>query len=127
MPRESSASVRVFYPRYARRELVELLRGKLPALAAELPLGRVVLFGSWARGNHTAFSDIDLMVFYADPPRDDAYHVVRRAMEVHGLEPHVYSETQARGARRTLDRMMDGGVVLYPADDSGGPAERGQD
>lgn len=118
MRRESFGSVKVFYPPYTRHDLIELLRGKVPALAAELPLQRVVLFGSWARGNHTAFSDVDLMVIYGDPPRDDAYDAVKRTMEVRGLEAHVYSANQARAVGRTLERMAEGGIVLFPPEGS---------
>lgn len=112
MPSGSSRSVRVFWPRHSREELVALLRQNLPALGAALPLKRVVLFGSWATGRATAFSDIDLLVVYADPPRGDAYMVVQRAISVRGLEPHVYSEAEAQKLAQTLERMTRDGVVL---------------
>lgn len=112
MPSRSSSSVRVFSRPYSREELVALLRRQLPALAAALPVRRVVLFGSWAKGRATAFSDIDLLVVYADPPRDDAYALLRRHLALRGLEPHVYSETEATRLRPTLERMTRDGIVL---------------
>jgi uncharacterized protein len=103
--------VRVFYPA-SREQIVALLRERLPALATVLPLKRAVLFGSWAKGRATAFSDIDLLVVYDGPPRDDAYKTVRRCLDVRGLEPHVYAEAEADGVRATLDRMTREGISL---------------
>jgi len=112
MPRRSSSSVRVFYPRYDREGLIALLNARLPFLTAQIPLRRVVLFGSWAKGKATVFSDIDLLVIYADPPREEAYELVRRRLGIRGLEPHVYSEQQAGSVKDTLERMTRDGVVL---------------
>ena len=92
-----------------------LLREGLPALAAALPLKRVALFGSWATGRATAFSDVDLLVVYAGPPREDAYQAVRRCLKLRGLEPHVYSEQEAQAVRTTLERMTEASLPLFPA------------
>lgn len=78
-----------------------------------LPLKRVVLFGSWAKERATAFSDVDLLVIYADPPRQDAYGLVRRSLNLRGLEPHVYSEQEAELLKTTLERMIKDGVVMF--------------
>ncbi len=112
MPIESSGSVKVFYPPASQAQLVALLRERLPALAARLPLQRAVLFGSWATDRATAFSDVDLLVVYAGPPRDDAYKTVRRCLDLRGLEPHVYTEAEAEKLRPTLDRMIRDGISL---------------
>jgi len=112
MPTGSSGSVWVFYPRYDRKVAIALLKSRLPSLSAQIPLRRVVLFGSWAKGKATVFSDIDLMVIYADPPREDAYQLVRRCLDLPGLEPHVYAEHQAGHLKETVDRMTKDGVVF---------------
>lgn len=112
MHNRSSASVRIFWPRYNREQLIARLRERLPALAAALPLRRVVLFGSWAKGRATAFSDVDLLVVYADPPRPDAFQLVHRSLDLPGLEPHVYSESEAGRLQPVLARMTRDGVVL---------------
>ncbi len=114
MPKVLSGSVKVFYPDYKLPELVKLLRDRLQGLAEVLTLRRVVLFGSWARGKETVFSDIDLMVIYAGLPREDAYGLVKQYMNLRGLEPHVFSEDEVDNLKTTLDRMSKGGVVLYP-------------
>jgi len=63
-------------------------------------------------GRATAFSDIDLLVVYADPPRDDAYALVRRGVPIRGLEAHVYAESEAARLAPTLERMTREGIVL---------------
>ena len=117
MQSRSSSTVRVFSPRFDREQLVALLRERLPRLAAVLPLRRTILFGSWAKKRATAFSDIDLLVIYADPARDDAYKLVWRSIDLRGLEPHVYSESEAIGVQATLDRMTRDGIDLLETPD----------
>lgn len=112
MPMRSSGSVKIFSPPYRRDELVAMLKARLPALSAVMPVERVVLFGSWAQGKATAFSDIDLLVVYAGPPREDAYRLVRRTLALRGLEPHVYTQQEAEQLTPTLERMSRNGVVL---------------
>jgi hypothetical protein len=112
MRKRSSASVRVFYPRFSRETLLATLRERVPALRGKLPLKRVILFGSYASGRHTVGSDIDLLVVYAGPRRDDAYEFIRRTLEIPGLEPHAYTESQYASLATTLDRMTKDGIVL---------------
>lgn len=114
MRRRSLISVRVFFPRFDRAELVCRLTERLEALEAMLPLLRVVLFGSWARGNFTVASDIDLLVVYQGPPREDAFAIVKKTMNIPALEPHVYSEEEYRRLERQIARMTEGGIVLFP-------------
>jgi hypothetical protein len=73
----------------------------------------VVLFGSYARGRQTAFSDVDLLVVYADPPRADAFMVVKDALLLRGAEPHVLSESEFAAAHSTWERMTRDGVDLW--------------
>jgi len=91
-----------------------LLGERSQALAARLPLDEVWLFGSWARGRATAFSDIDVLVIYSDPPREDAYKQVRDTLRLRGLEPHVYSAGQAASLWPTLERMIQDGICVFP-------------
>lgn len=75
---------------------------------------RVVLFGSWATGRHTAASDIDLLVVYGGSPRAGAYGLVRRTLDVRGLEPHVYAESECGNVESVIARMVRDGIVLIP-------------
>lgn len=114
MPRVSSGSVKVFYPDISPSEVVRLVAERLPVLNEKLPLDRVVLFGSYARGNYTAASDIDLLVVYRGRRRSDAFAAVKKVLSLPRLEPHVYSRAEARQLARTIDRMTEGGIVLWP-------------
>ncbi len=64
MEKKSSTSVRVFYPRFNKEEIIHLITKNLGNLKRELPLSLVVLFGSYATGNYTLASDVDLLVVY---------------------------------------------------------------
>ena len=107
--------VRIFYPAFDRAELVRRLGSGIERLDAVLPLVKVVLFGSWARGTHTVASDVDLLVVYRGPARSDAYALVKRVLAVPRLEPHAYSDAEYAMARATVDRMIQGGVTLVEA------------
>lgn len=113
MPNASSRSVKVFWPRYSRAELIALLRHRAATLPGRLPLTRAALFGSWAAARATAFSDVDVLVVYTGPPRSDAYDLVWEALAgVPRLELHLYTEEQARQLAPTLARMTEGAVDL---------------
>jgi uncharacterized protein len=45
-----------------RENILERLRTIKPALQQEFPLHRMALFGSWARNEQTARSDVDILV-----------------------------------------------------------------
>ena len=118
MPTRSSSSVRIFWPAFDRAGLVETLREGVRRLEHELPLLRVVLFGSQATGRATAASDVDLLIVYRGEPRSDAYALVKRAFRVARLEPHLYTEAQCRQAADVVERMTRDGITLFPRDPS---------
>ena len=115
MPQRSSSSVKVFYPPWSREALLVRLRESVAALREVLPLVRVVLFGSYARGRHTVASDIDLLVVYAGAVRGDAYALVRGTLDLRRLEPHVYAEEEYAQIRETLERMVQDSITMYSA------------
>ncbi len=108
------SSVRVFFPKFDRTELLRRLAERMAALDSVLPLLRVVLFGSYAQGNYTVASDVDLLVVYQGQPREDAFAIVKKVLAIPALEPHVYSEDEFETARRHIQRMTEGGIVLFP-------------
>lgn len=120
MRHRSSGSVKVFYPPWNREALLARLREGVTALREVLPLARVVLFGSYARGRQTVASDVDLLVVYTGAVRGDAYALVRRTLDVRRLEPHVYAEEEYAQVRETLERMVQDGVTVYSADCAAG-------
>lgn len=112
MLKRSSGSVKIFYPPFRREELVILLRQRIDALRTRLPLQRVVLFGSYAKNRQTVASDIDLLVVYTGGPRDDAYALVKRTLNIRRLEPHVYSEAEYLRLKDTIDKMVQDGISI---------------
>lgn len=113
MPKKSSSSVRVFYPKFDTKWVVKTLKEHLPELQRLLPVKQVVLFGSYAKGNYTVASDVDVLVIYEGQAREDAYNLVWDAFPIPRLEPHVYSEEEYHQLKSTIDRMKAGGIVIF--------------
>jgi len=113
MQRRSLGSVRIFYPEFDREEILRILSERLGALDAKLPLIRVVLFGSYARGNYTVASDVDLLIVYRGKPRPDAYAMTKRILGIPRLEPHLYSQAEYEKMKGTISRMSEAGIVLF--------------
>ncbi|MCX2727933.1 nucleotidyltransferase domain-containing protein [Thermomicrobium sp. 4228-Ro] len=114
--------MRVSWPELTREELLARLQKAVAALAECLPLERVVLFGSWVSGRATVASDVDALVVYADPPREDAFRIVWQALVAAGVprpEPHVYAASEAARLAPTLAAMTRCGIVLFPAEGTG--------
>lgn len=112
MRRRSSSSVRIFYPKFDKEEILQILSERLKELEEKLPLVHVVFFGSYAKQNYTVGSDVDILVIYRGEKRDDAYAVVKKVLDIPRLEPHPYTEEEYERMKATLSRMTDGGVVL---------------
>lgn len=113
MRKESSSSVKIFYPKFSKEELIKVIAERLARLNKRLPLKLVALFGSYARGNYTVASDVDLLVVYHGERREDAYALVKETFAVPCLEPHVYSEREYEEMKETIHRMVEGGVIMY--------------
>lgn len=113
MPRRSSSSVRIFYPEFDQAYLLQTLSERLKRLDVELPLIRVVLFGSYAKGNYTVGSDVDLLIIYKGESRADAYALTKKSLAIPRLEPHLYSEEEYRKMVGTINKMSEGGILLF--------------
>jgi hypothetical protein len=73
----------------------------------------VALFGSDARGNYTAASDIDLLVVYSGERRENAFAMIKKVIDIPHLEPHVYSQSEYDAMHETINRMIKDGIVLF--------------
>lgn len=112
MQKKYSSSVRVLYPRFNREAIIKILQAKVQTFAKELPVSLVVLFGSYARDNYTAKSDIDLLVVYKGNVKN-AYARVKKAIDIYGVEPHVYSEDEYTAIKTTIEKMIEDGVIIF--------------
>ena len=113
MLKGSSSSVRIFYPKFDKKELVQKLNNKIEDLARKLPLSLVILFGSYAQGNYTVASDVDLLIVYRGKERKDAFATVKKTLEIPLLEPHVHSEEQYERLSTVIGPMIADGVILF--------------
>lgn len=113
MQSRSSSSVKIFYPKLNRSEVIGHLRSRVQELQKQLPIVSVVLFGSYAKGTYTVGSDIDILVVYAGPERPEAYALVKRILDLPRLEPHVFTQAEYEQSCQTLESMIKGGVALF--------------
>ncbi|GAI94929.1 unnamed protein product, partial [marine sediment metagenome] len=111
--RKSPSSVQIFYPKFNKDELIQIIRERLDDLNKKLPLLLVILFGSYAKGSYTVASDADLLVVYGGKERKDAYATVKRTLRVPRLEPHVYSHSEYEKMKKVVNKMTKDGVVLF--------------
>lgn len=115
MPEKSSPSVKVFYPKHNTADLVTRLQAKLEEIERLMPVKLMALFGSYAKGNYTVASDIDVLLVYRGPVQEDAYRKARRVLDIPGIELHVYSEDDYQALKPTIDRMLKGSIpILKP-------------
>ena len=112
MQRKSLNSVRVFYPKFNRKEIVQKIREGLINLEQKIPLQKVVLFGSYAKGNYTVASDIDLLIVYKGREREDVYALSKGILAIPGLQPHIYFEAEYEQLKPTIERMIRDGIVI---------------
>lgn len=113
MPKKSSSSVRIFYPRFNKEAIIQAINSNLENVKRELPLLLVVLFGSYAKGNYTAASDVDLLVVYGGKQKEEAFAIVKRALDIPHLEPHLYTEAQFEEMKDKIKMMVKEGIVLF--------------
>jgi hypothetical protein len=81
----------------------------------------IALFGSYATGNYTAASDIDVLVIYSGKQNDEAFQIVKSTLGIPGVEPHVYTESQAREMSAIIKKMIRNGIVIYQSPVSRSP------
>ncbi|MGQ9616440.1 MAG: nucleotidyltransferase domain-containing protein [Spirochaetota bacterium] len=113
MQKKYSNSVRIFYPRYGKEEIVKKINQRLTLLKSRLPVLSIVLFGSYATGSYTAASDIDVLVVYRGEQNDKAFQIVKETLGIPGVEPHVYTDSQALEMSAIIQKMIQNSVTLY--------------
>jgi len=108
--------VRVSYPAFNRKQVIEKLKEARVRLEKRLPISKIVLYGSYAMNRYTAGSDIDILVVYAGKPRKDAYRLIMEEVDLPRVEPKVYTEEEFKGlmasSRRFAETLEKEGVVI---------------
>lgn len=112
MPRRSMPSVRVFFPPWTKEEILKRLREGLAVLQEEVPLRRAYLFGSWAAGRALPGSDVDVLLIYEGPSRQDLHRMARKAFGGLPVELHAYTEEEAKALEPLLRRMLAQAIPL---------------
>ncbi len=64
---------------YSPGEIINILKANKPALSEKYPISELGLFGSFARGDFNAQSDIDILVDFNS--KIDGYEYIRLAHE----------------------------------------------
>jgi len=108
--------VKVYYPRYSREHVIRTLREYFSKKASKLGILEAYLFGSYARGDHTAFSDIDLLIIVEDHVDcDRLYLEFRKSIDIRGLEPQIIrlSDYLKMKAGRWIRTIKSEGVKVY--------------
>jgi len=83
-----------------------------------MPIRLIALFGSYAQKRHTATSDIDILIVYDDPKREDAHKLVIDTIDLPQLEPHIYTTSEyerMKNSRLTKD-VTKKGIILWAKD-----------
>lgn len=114
MQARSFGSVKAFFPPFEREELLRRLRAGAERLARRLPVKEISLIGSWAQGRATAFSDLDMLVIYEGPVRDDVPKLARQCLGLRGLEVHAYAQDQLEAIGPVIGRMKRTAIRLWP-------------
>ena len=68
--------MKIFYPKYKREDLVEKLKRIFVDISRTINIKDARLFGSFAKGTNTAFSDIDIFVVVGDNQGKNVYSIL---------------------------------------------------
>ena len=115
MRRRSFDSVRIYYPKHSKEELITLLRERMNELSKKLPIKLAILFGSYAVGRHTAASDIDLFVVVKGVDKNESYHKIYDGLNLKNLQLHLYTLEEYDKMRGSLFiREVEGkGIMIF--------------
>lgn len=96
--KQYSSSVKVFFPKFNREEVVDEVARCVKMLRGRLALERVVLFGSYAKEKYTVASDIDLLVIFDDEKsgEDEVYKVLMKSIKLPRVELHILPKSSLK-------------------------------
>jgi predicted nucleotidyltransferase len=108
MQKKLSTSVKVFFPTFSKEEVVKRVRKAISLYFDKLGLEKVVLFGSYAKGNYTVASDIDLLIVFNEEKADEyeVYKMLMRNIQVPRVELHIISKKDYVAAKDSKWRKI---------------------
>ena len=108
--------MKIFYPKYKREDLVEKLKRIFVDISRTINIKDARLFGSFAKGNNTAFSDIDIFVVVGNNQGKNVYSICWDMIGIPEIELHIYTEAEADVMRRNgnsfLKEVEKSGIML---------------
>jgi len=119
MPRKSSSSVRIYYPKLGKEDLVSLLKERVRDLSKELPIKLVTLFGSYAAGRYTAASDVDVLAVVSGGNKGELYRKIHEGLGIRNIQLHLYTVDEYEKLKwngSSFIREAEGkGIVIFKA------------
>jgi len=119
MRRKSSSSVRIYFPKLSKEELVHLLKEKVKDLSKELPIKTATLFGSYAADRYTAASDIDVFAVIEGGNKGETYHKLYKGLGIDSLQLHLYTvdeyEKLKRNSPSFIREVKSKGIPIFEA------------
>jgi predicted nucleotidyltransferase len=98
-----------------KKAAVNIAKKYIKQLPAEIDVKKAYLFGSYAKGNHTGDSDIDIAIVYAN--NTDIFEVqmqllrLRRKVDLR-IEPHPIREKDFSKLNPFADEILQFGIEL---------------
>lgn len=95
----------------------ELIEDYIIKLSKEIPVNKVVLFGSYAKGTVHKYSDVDIAVFsdyFKDMSRVDGIHMlVLRAMDYDiNIEPQPFTMEEYKKPIGLVEEILKTGIEI---------------
>ncbi|MCX8188319.1 MAG: nucleotidyltransferase domain-containing protein [Nitrososphaeria archaeon] len=116
MEEKLSDSVKIYYPRFDKKKIVEYLRAKVPELKEKIPLASLILFGSYTKNRYNAASDIDILIIYKGNKLKDDYHIIWDSIQLPEAQLHIYTLDEFRKLKSSgssFPKEVENGIIIY--------------
>ncbi|MBS7611274.1 nucleotidyltransferase domain-containing protein [Candidatus Bathyarchaeota archaeon] len=107
------------FPRFSREEIVKEIGRCVEENRERLGLCKVLLFGSYARGDYTVASDIDIFVVFDDEKssENEVYKTLMKGIKLPRVELHIMSRRRFEECKdsKWIKTMEEEGVKILDA------------
>ncbi len=99
------------------KRIQEIINDYINNLSQEIPVAKVILFGSYAKGTNHEYSDVDLAIFsdyFSDMSRiDGIQYLLLRAMNYDiDLEPQPFSIDDYNNPVGIVEEILETGIEI---------------